>query len=175
MINFPFIYNYSMVGGYFNMPSARMPNRERSPVGAAIVKPYDIYGVNFQMFDRLEFSLNYRVYKGIVERNFGHEGFGDDAEQDRQCQARICSPPRMAFPILPELSIGAEDFIGTKRFQCKICRCNKRVSRLEPRVFSGLWQRTDKKIFWRHRMESISSSSCADFERHFFSRGIRRH
>lgn len=114
----PFFYNYSMVGGYFNMPSARMPHVGVIGVGAAIVKPYDIYGLNFQMFDRLELALNYRVYKGITEKNFGHEGFGDDAERIGNIKLGVLTP-KDGYPMLPLISIGAEDFIGTKRFSAK--------------------------------------------------------
>src|SRR5689334_21926682 len=64
----PVLYNYSMVSGYFNMPSARMTKTGMFGIGAAAVKPYNVYGANFQAFDRLEFSLNYRVYRGMVER-----------------------------------------------------------------------------------------------------------
>jgi hypothetical protein len=114
----PFVYNYSMMGGYFTMPSARMPKTGEFAIGAAIVRPYDIYGVNFQMLQRLEFSLNYRIYKGIVERNFGHEGFGDDAERIGNVKLGILTL-QDGFPKLPEISIGVEDFIGTKRFNSK--------------------------------------------------------
>ncbi len=114
----PFFYNYSMVGGYFNTPSARMPPVGVIAGGAAIVKPYDIYGVNFQMFDRLELALNYRVYKGQVEKNFGHEGFGDDAERIGNVKLGLLTL-RDGFPCLPEIAVGAEDFIGTKRFHAK--------------------------------------------------------
>lgn len=114
----PFTYNYSMTGGYLNMPSARMPKEGEIAAGAAFVKPYTIYGVNFQMFQRLEFSLNYRVYNGMVEHNFGHEGFGDDAERIGNVKLGVLCL-QDGFPKLPEISIGVEDFIGTKRFNSK--------------------------------------------------------
>ncbi|MBS0604810.1 MAG: YjbH domain-containing protein [Verrucomicrobia bacterium] len=114
----PFSYNYSMMGGYFTMPSARMPSCGVAAAGAAIVKPYDIYGVNFQMFDRLEFALNYRLYKGLTEKNFGDEGFGDDAERIGNVKLGILTL-KDGFPRLPEISIGVEDFIGTKRFNSR--------------------------------------------------------
>ena len=78
-----FFYNYAMIGGYFNMPSARMAPSGMIAFGGAIVKPYDVYGLNFEVFQRLELVLNYRVYKGMIEKNFGHEGFGDDAQQSQ--------------------------------------------------------------------------------------------
>ena len=120
----PIFYNYTMLGGYFNMPSARMAKSGVFAIGAARVKPYDIYGVNFQMFDRLEFSLNYRVYTGMVELNFGKEGFGDDAERIGNVKLGILTP-QDGFPFLPEISIGVEDFIGTKRFNSKYVLATK--------------------------------------------------
>jgi Exopolysaccharide biosynthesis protein YbjH len=114
----PLSYNYSLMGGYFNMPSARMAKVGEGAIGAAIVKPYNIYAVNFQMFQRLEFSLNYRIYNGVVEHNFGHEGFGDDAERIGNVKLGILCL-QDGFPRLPEISIGVEDFIGTKRFNSK--------------------------------------------------------
>lgn len=111
----PVIYDYSMVVGYFNMPSARMPKAGVIGIGAAIVKPYDIYGVNFQAFDRMELSLNYRVYRGMLEKSFGDEGFGDDAERIGNVKVGLMTP-KDGFPMIPEISVGIEDFIGTKRF-----------------------------------------------------------
>src|SRR3990167_8809744 len=57
----PFTYNFSMMGGYFNMPSGRMPKDGVIGLGAARVHPYNIYGLSFQYFDRIELSANYRV------------------------------------------------------------------------------------------------------------------
>lgn len=120
----PLMYNYSMMGGYFTMPSARMFKEGVIAAGAASVRPYTIYGLNFQAFQRLEFSLNYRVYNGIVEHNFGHEGFGDDAERTANVKLGILSL-RDGFPGLPEISVGVEDFIGTKRFNSKYILATK--------------------------------------------------
>jgi len=122
----PFYYNYTLVGGYFNMPSARMAKGGMIAAGAAIVKPYDIYAVNFQMFERLELALNYRVYKGITEHNFGHEGFGDDAERIGNVKLMLLKPSD-GYPFLPHVSLGIEDFIGTKRFNAKYIVMTKQL------------------------------------------------
>ncbi|MBS0621324.1 MAG: YjbH domain-containing protein [Verrucomicrobia bacterium] len=111
----PLFYNYSMMGGYFTMPSARMPKMGVIAGGAAYARPYTIYGVNFQMFDRVEMSANYRIYQGILEKNFGHEGFGDDAERIGNIKIGLLTPED-GYPTLPQIAIGAEDFIGTQRF-----------------------------------------------------------
>ena len=114
----PVYYNTSMMGGYFIMPSARMEKTGEIGFGASLAKPYDIYGLNFQVFDRLELSLNYRIYKGIVEQNFGKEGFGDDAERIGNVKVGLLTR-KDGFPLLPEISVGIEDFIGTKRFNAQ--------------------------------------------------------
>jgi hypothetical protein len=111
----PFFYNQSMMGGYFTMPSARMAGSGMTAVGAASSPPYNVYGVNFQVFQRVELSANYRVYKGCLEGNFGNEGFGDDADRIGNIKIGILLPED-GLPNFPSLVIGAEDFMGSKRF-----------------------------------------------------------
>ncbi|MES2345497.1 MAG: YjbH domain-containing protein, partial [Chlamydiota bacterium] len=111
----PFFYNQSMMGGYFTMPSARMASSGMAAAGAATVPPYNVYGVNFQVFQRIELSANYRVYKGCLEGNFGNEGFGDDADRIGNIKIGILIPED-GLPHFPNFSIGADDFMGSKRF-----------------------------------------------------------
>jgi len=106
----PFVYNYSLLGGYFNMPSARMQRAGTFMVGGGTVPPYNIYGINIQPFDHLELSGNYRVFKSLLDPVFGSEGFGNYAN-------RIGN---VKFGLLPEdglpnfwIAAGADDFIGS--------------------------------------------------------------
>jgi Exopolysaccharide biosynthesis protein YbjH len=114
----PFFYNHSMMGGYFSMPSARMAKTGTLGAGYAYVPPYQIYGVNFQVFDRIELSANYRIYDGIIEANFGHEGFGDDAERIGNVKLGVLMP-QDGYDRMPMIAIGLEDFLGTKRFNAQ--------------------------------------------------------
>ena len=114
----PFLYNFSMVGGYWNMPSARMAKEGEIGIGAARVHPYNIYGLNFQFFEHVELAANYRVYTGVLEPTFGHEGFGDDAERTGNVKVAF-NLPGDGFPMFPIFAIGIEDFIGTKRFNAQ--------------------------------------------------------
>ncbi len=114
----PIYYNYSLMAGYFTMPSARMNIAGMVAAGGGRLPPYDIYGVNIQVLDRIELSGNYCVYTGVTEANFGKEGFGDDAERIGNIKFGILTPFEEC-PWLPYLSIGAEDFIGTKRFNAQ--------------------------------------------------------
>lgn len=111
----PFFYNSSMIGGYFNMPSGRTPHEGVIGVGAARVHPYNVYGISFQYFDRIELSLNYRVYTGILDPTFGHKGFGDESERIGNAKL-IFNLPGDGLDEFPAFAIGVEDFIGTKRF-----------------------------------------------------------
>ena len=111
----PFFQNSSMMGGYFNMPSARVPPEGVVAFGASRVHPYNNYGASFQYFDRLELAFNYRVYTGISEKNFGHAGFGDDAERIGNAKF-VFNLPLDGVDDLPQFAVGADEFTGTKRF-----------------------------------------------------------
>lgn len=115
----PFIYNYSMIGGYFNMPSGRLP--KEAGVGAfgyARVHPYGVYGASFQYFDRIEISANYRIFTGMLEPVMGKDGYGDDAERIANCKFAL-NLPQDGFPEFPTVAVGADDFLGTKRFSAQ--------------------------------------------------------
>lgn len=111
----PFYYNYSLIGGYFNMPSARMAPEGDIAAGVSSVPPYYIFGANFQVMERIELSANYRVFNGSIEANFGHKGFGDDADRIGNVKFAILAPDD-DIPFFPLISYGLDDFIGTKRF-----------------------------------------------------------
>ncbi len=111
----PFYYNFSFVGGYFNMPSARFPKSGDIAFGASSVPPYSVFGANFAVFHRIELSANYRVFRGVEESNFGREGFGDDADRIGNVKFGILMPED-GFPHFPSIAYGLDDFIGTKRF-----------------------------------------------------------
>ncbi|HEX4838890.1 MAG TPA: YjbH domain-containing protein [Rhabdochlamydiaceae bacterium] len=111
----PFFYNSSMMGGYFNMPSARVAHDGTIGLGAARVHPYNIYGLNFQYFDRVELALNYRVYTGRLDPVLGCFGFGDEAERIANFKF-VFNLPSDGLADFPTFAIGAEDFIGTQRF-----------------------------------------------------------
>jgi Exopolysaccharide biosynthesis protein YbjH len=114
----PFIYNYVMLGGYFNMPSSRMNPAGTIAFGGGTISPYSNYGLNFQLFSHVELSANYRVYNGVIEPTFGHCGFGDDA--DRIGNAKITfNLPGDTYPFIPNIAVGAEDFFGSGRFNSK--------------------------------------------------------
>lgn len=114
----PLFYNFSVLGGYYNMPSARMNKEGMVAFGASYAAPYTIYGLNVQPLDRIELSANYLIYNGVTEPGFGSEGFGDDAERMGNIKIGILTP-KEDIPFFPLISVGAQDFIGTKRFNAQ--------------------------------------------------------
>jgi hypothetical protein len=111
----PLTLNYVLQGGYFTMPSARMPKTGNLGLNFSYLPPYSVYSGSFQMFSHLELSANYWVFNGILEGNFGHMGFGDDA--DRAANVKVALLQKTdGINFLPEIALGINDFIGTKRF-----------------------------------------------------------
>lgn len=97
------------------MPSGRMPPGGTLGFGYARVPPYNLWGLSFQYFDHIELSLNYRIYTGITDKVFGHEGFGDEAERIGNLKFAF-NLPGDGLDAFPTFAIGADDFIGTRRF-----------------------------------------------------------
>lgn len=111
----PVLYTDFGMAGYFAMPSARMGKSGDFGLGYSYAPPYNIWFLSSQIFDHLEAVGSYWVYKGVTEANFGHHGYGDDAE--RSANLKICLLRREdGFPFLPDFSIGWIDFLGSCRF-----------------------------------------------------------
>jgi hypothetical protein len=113
----PFLYNYNLQGGYFLMPSARVSDEGMVAFSFSKISPYEMYSGYFQFLSRLELSLNYLVFKGILESNFGHKGYGDDS--NRSANFKIAILKKRDFENLPEISIGMNDFLGSRKFFSK--------------------------------------------------------
>ncbi len=111
----PFFYNNTGVGGYLNMPSARMNEEGTISLGLVSLPPYTLLNLNFQMFSHIEFSGNYRIFNGILDGNFGKQGFGNQA--DRQANVKFAFlRPSENFPFLPSFAMGWNDFFGSRDF-----------------------------------------------------------
>lgn len=116
-VNFslPYISNYTAQGGYFTMPSARMRDSGYGEAMFSSVCPYRIYSLSFQLFNRLELSGNYWVFKGVTDPILGAHGFGDSADRAGNFRFSFLHE-NDGFSFLPEIVFGANDFFGSKRF-----------------------------------------------------------
>ncbi len=111
----PLVINYQLQGGYFLMPSARTFDAGTIGLGYAYLPPYRLWSLGFQFFDHIETTGNYTIFHGLTEANFGHRGFGDDAERSANIKF-ILLRKEDGFPFLPDFALGWNDFLGTCRF-----------------------------------------------------------
>jgi hypothetical protein len=111
----PVFYNNILSGGYFNMPSSRMGCEGEIGAGYCKVPPYRNYNLRLQLLDRLEITGSYRIYKGVDDPILSPLGFGDLSDKGANVKLAILHPEDSQY-VLPGLSIGLEDFMGTKGF-----------------------------------------------------------
>ncbi len=111
----PLMVNYQLQGGYFTMPSARTYDAGMLGFGFSYVPPYRVWSLAFQFFDHIETTGNYWIFHGILEGNFGHLGFGDDAERAANVKF-VLLRKEDGFSFLPEFALGWNDFLGSRRF-----------------------------------------------------------
>jgi len=114
----PVTFNHLLQGGYINMPSARMGCEGEVGSGFAYVKPYHIYSSRAQILDRLEVTLNYRVFRGIEDPLLSPFGFGDLSDKGANVKYAILHPEDTDYK-LPGIAVGFEDFLGTKAFESR--------------------------------------------------------
>ncbi len=111
----PLIYNYQLQVGYLTMPSARMTQNGTIGFGFSFLPPYRVYSLLFQLFDRLEVTGNYWIFHEQLDPVFGHFGFGNEAERAGNLKFALLKKTD-GLPFLPEIAVGINDVIGTRRF-----------------------------------------------------------
>jgi hypothetical protein len=111
----PLIYNSMGMGGYLTMPSSRVGEVGTFFIGASYLPPYNMYAATVQPYSPIEFSGNYIVFTNQLEGNFGHKGFGDDADRTINCKFSFPFPKYQNIE-LPILGAGFNDFVGSRRF-----------------------------------------------------------
>ncbi len=114
----PVTYNHTLMGGYLNMPSALMTEVGVGRIGYSSVPPYSNYNVAFQVFPRMELSGSYRVLRGVPDPLLSPSGFGDASDRGISVKFAV-----MTFDdtegTWPAVSIGFDDFAGTRGFASK--------------------------------------------------------
>lgn len=111
----PVHYGFFGHVGYFAMPSARMGEVGTFTAGYSSVPPYSNYFLGFQLFERLEFSGAYRVFKGVEDQALSKFGFGDFSDKGVNFKLGLVLPEDFDY-LLPGLSVGWIDFLGSSRF-----------------------------------------------------------
>jgi len=114
----PVTFNHLLLGGYINMPSARMGADGEIGLGYSYVPPYINYNLRLQLSSRLEISGNYRIFKGVKDPILSSMGFGDLSDKGANVKVALFLPEDSEYH-LPGISFGYEDFIGTQNFKAQ--------------------------------------------------------
>jgi len=112
----PVSYNHFLLGGYFNMPSARMGQEGDIGAGFAYVPPYHNYNLRFELTNFLEISGNYRVFRNVQDPVLSQYGFGDFSDKGANIKVTFLHPEDSDY-LLPGAAVGFEDFMGTRAFK----------------------------------------------------------
>jgi len=176
----PLVFNYLMQGGYFTMPSARMAKSGLLGFGFSYLPPYRVYSMMFQFFDRLELSGNYWVFHGQLDSGFGHRGFGDEADRAANFKFSLLRKSD-GIPSMPEIAIGLNDFIGTKRFRSFYAVATQTFNeynlelslgwgtgRINGFFFGGAWTPFRKYQTFLKHLTLIAEYDANDYKRHKF-------
>lgn len=111
-------YNYYLNTGYFVMPSARQDIAGMMGGGFSQVKPYNVYALQIQPFNRLQASGIYRVFKGVEDLILSRYGFGDYMDRGINIKFSFLLPEDTDC-LLPGLAYGMEDVWGTHWFHAQ--------------------------------------------------------
>ncbi len=178
----PLMINYQLQGGYFAMPSARTFDAGILGFGFSYVPPYRIWSLGFQFFDHIETTGNYWIFHGIKEANFGHLGFGDDAERSANIKV-ILLRKEDGFPFLPNFAVGWNDLIGSRRFNSFYVAATKEFLDYHLEATLG-WGNGRIKGFYGglawspwHRSESILKglTFAAEYDANDYKRHVPEH
>ena len=114
----PVTFNNFLHGGYINMPSARMGAEGSIGVGYTYLPPYRNINARCQLFERVELSGNYRVFKGVDDPMLSVDGFGNLSDKGVNVKLSLIHPEESNY-VFPGIAFGWEDILGTQAFASK--------------------------------------------------------
>ncbi len=114
----PVTYNHTLMGGYFNMPSALMGGMGQARIGYSSAPPYSNYNVAFQAFPRIEMSGSYRVLRGVSDPLLSLSGFGHASDRGLSVKFALVTAAD-TDGVWPAVSVGFDDIAGTRGFASK--------------------------------------------------------
>jgi len=119
--------------GLIHMPDARVAPEGSLSIGYSYYNPYPTFWSSIGLFSRLEFSARYTrtLYVSAFEPG---SGFGDT--KDKSFDAKLLLWPESKF--VPAISIGTQDFVGTRIYQASYAALNKQVGDVDISVGYGI-------------------------------------
>ncbi len=159
---YPTTYNNTLQGGYINMPSALMGEEGEIGLGFSKVPPYRNWNARAQIFENLEVTANYRVFCGILDPVFGHMGFGEFSDKGANIKLALIRPEDSDY-ILPGISIGWDDFLGTRAFESQYIVATQVLPEFNAEISVGYGSGRIKQWFGGLLWYPFGRSWCSPF------------
>jgi hypothetical protein len=156
----PVTYNQLLLGGYINMPSARMGTDGEMGIGYSYVPPYINYNLRLQFHSRLEISGNYRIFKGVDDPILSSMGFGDLSDKGANVKIALFLPEDSGYR-LPGISLGYEDFMGTQNFKAQYVVLSQVLLNYDMEISLGFGKHRIKGFFGGINWMPFWRSSCS--------------
>jgi len=156
----PVYFNNLLLGGYFNMPSARMGEDGELGAGYAWVDPYIHYNLRIQLIKYLEISGNYRIFKGVDDPILTPLGFGDLSDKGANVKFSPFTPEDSGYK-LPGIAFGFEDFLGTRNFKARYVALTKVFLDYNAEITLGYGQQRIKGFFGGIHWLPFRQTCCA--------------
>jgi len=177
--------------GLVSMPDARIAEEGTLRFGVSRMKPYGALWSSISMFPRLELSARYTstdnttAFSGVPGANYGND-------KDKAFDAKLILFRESQW--LPQLSIGTQDFLGTRRYRANFVVASKRwgdmdftlgtgTSRIDG-VFGGIrytpsflknWSLVSEYDAFNYARDYEAAQSGADKRKGGFTLGLNYH
>lgn len=146
--------------GLLQMPSARMAPEGEFAIGINRVDPYDRYSFTLQALKRFEFVFR---YNSINNQLYGPKDFsGNLTLKDRGFDAKLTLFKESDW--MPEVAVGARDFLGTGLFSSEYLVASKRYNQWD---FSAglMWGNIGTRQDLKNPLGALSSRFYGERER----------
>ncbi len=114
-IPFPHTFNHQLQTGYFTTPSAHMGTAGELGFGVGSVSPYTVIAGRIQLFDHLELTGNYHIFREVDDPVLSQYGFGNFARRSASVKVGLITPQETLYQ-MPGIAVGVDDFMGDKSF-----------------------------------------------------------
>ncbi len=144
--------------GLMHMPNARMEADGTLTAGFSYARPYSAPYVAAQVLPFLQVAGRYtRIYGQNLDDRPGWEGYGDNKDKAASFKLRLLPENAFGTTWLPEISIGADDFTGTRLFSSEFIAANKR--------FDFNWGYVDGTVgYGRKRIDGLFGGARLGFK-----------
>jgi hypothetical protein len=157
--------------GLVNMPSARIDDEGTLRFGLGHMYPYQAFWSSLSIFSRLELGARYTSINGVDTGDGEWENYG--VYKDKAFDAKLMLWRESEY--LPEISVGTQDFLGTRILDANYIVLNKQFGKVdfslgygENRIdgyFGGLRYQPE----WNKDLSLVYEYDAFDYEHDFNS------